>query len=571
MERRRGAGGGRGGSGLALLFLVVAACGGGGEGSGADAPDAAEAHAGQDPAGVDVEPGESVAPDASADADADAWELLYDPMQVLRYELLLPVQDLHAMLADPRCEAGTTPCGTEYVRGTLRVAGWELADVGIRFKGNSSLDGVARIADGQPGAGRYSFKVKTDEFVQGQDLDGIGTLNLHNSFMDPSLLREHLAYRAFRQAGVPASRTAFVDLWVNGERWGFYVSVQEVDKAFLRQHFGDDAGNLYKPEYGPLVYRGDSIHDYATTVTGSGGATIAQVPGDVAYQKKTNEKAADFSDLIALMEVLSNAPEQGFEEAVRAVLDVDRLLDALAVYAVIVALDGYGGGLSQNYYLYRAPATGRFSFIPWDLNNAFGTFDCFTLTAEQVLHLNPREPYCLGTPDATGGGQPIQPDDRPLISRLLAVPTLRDAYEARIRALLAGPLEPEALVEELEAAHSRIEPFVSVDPRAFYPAEDFARSLQEDVDHAPGLAAFVRARATTLAGLLDQPAACGDGTCTTGENCAEECQAQCPACQAWFSPKGMCVPSCQGACVCPATSPDGKPLVCDQAAGICHP
>jgi len=500
-----------------------------------------------------------------------AWEVHYDTGRVLRYDLTIAPADLEAMLADPRCSSGATPCGSEYVHGTLRFEGVELTDVGIRFKGNSSLDHVVDIKEGEPGFARYSFKVKTDEFVKGQKLDGIGTFNFHNGFLDPSLVREHLAYRAFRDAGVPASLTAFADLWVNGERWGLYISVQEVDKAFLRQHFGGDEGNLYKPDYGPLVYQGAAISDYDTTVRGEKGTIVAQVSGEEAYVKKTNKKAADYSDIIALMDVLTNAPDEGFEEKLRAVLDVDRFLDALAVYAVIVALDGYGGGLPQNYYLYRVPATDRFTFIPWDLNNAFGTFDCFLLSDEQVLHLNPREPYCLGVPDALGEGLPLQAANRPLIGRLLSVPALRDACEARIRALLSGLLAPEVLTGRMDEAHALIGTYVADDPRLFYDFDEFARSLEDPVGPAPGLKPFVQDRTAILQGLLDHPVACEDGTCAAAENCPADCQVGCKPCETWFEPKSMCVPSCAGGCKCPPNTPDGSPLTCDEQAGICHP
>jgi spore coat protein CotH len=521
-----------------------------------------------DPGPADVPQGEAV---ADIPEVAGEWAVHYDPSRVLRYEIVIDPVAFQAMLADPECKTGATPCGSEYVAATFRFEGTEYADAGVRFKGNSSLSSVASKAVGDRGYGRYSFKIKLDEFVADRTIGGIGTFNLNNELLDPSLLREHLAYRAFRDAGVPASRTAFVELWVNGEPWGLYVSVQEVDKAFLRQWFGDDSGNLYKPDYGNLVYRGPSIGDYAMTLASHDGGPGVQVTGEQAYTKKTNEADADWSDVIALMETLANAPEDGFEAAIRDALDVDRMVDALAVYAVVVALDGYGGGLPQNYYLYRVPATGAFAFVPWDLNNSFGTFDCFTLTAEQVLHLNVREPYCAGTPDPTSGGKPIGPPDRPLITRVLGTPAIRASYEARIRELLAGPLEPEAMVRAMDEARDLIAPFVAADAHPFYLPDEFARSFDERVDRAPGMKPFVRDRSAIVLAMLDAPVACGDGKCAKGENCAPDCTGECPDCQVWFQPKSMCVPSCKDGCTCPAKAPDGSPLVCDAAQGICHP
>ena len=123
----------------------------------------------------------------------------------------------------------------------------------------------------------------------------------------------------------------------------------------------------------------------------------------------------------------------------------------------------------------------------------------------------------------------------------------------------------------MDEVYARIASFVAQDPRPFYTPDEFVRSLDETVDHAPGLKPFVRDRAAILLAMRDAPVACGDGTCGTGENCPAECQPKCPSCQVWFVPKSMCVPSCTGGCQCPAAGLDGQALVCDHAAGTCHP
>ena len=71
---------------------------------------------------------------------------------------------------------------------------------------------------------------------------------------DPSKCRETLGYAMYRAAGVPAPRTALAEvrLTVPGkydkELLGVYTVVEEVDKPFLRDHFGTDKGLLMKPE-----------------------------------------------------------------------------------------------------------------------------------------------------------------------------------------------------------------------------------------------------------------------------------------------------------------------------------
>src|SRR6478735_2371061 len=70
-----------------------------------------------------------------------------------------------------------------YIKATVEVDGTTLADCGVKWKGNSSYTA--------PG-NKKSFKIDFNEFVSGQDVDGLKKLNLNNAFKDPSFLREKL-------------------------------------------------------------------------------------------------------------------------------------------------------------------------------------------------------------------------------------------------------------------------------------------------------------------------------------------------------------------------------------------
>jgi len=60
---------------------------------------------------------------------------------------------------------------------SLDWTGRQLPSGAVRAKGNSSLSQVARSANK-----RYSLKLYLDKYVDGQNLDGIGTIDLQNSF-----------------------------------------------------------------------------------------------------------------------------------------------------------------------------------------------------------------------------------------------------------------------------------------------------------------------------------------------------------------------------------------------------
>ncbi len=511
-------------------------------------------------------------PDTEApDTDASLWETHYTTTgKPLNYSIFIEESDWQAMLADPLCEKGGAVCGSEYVPARFVFEGREFAQVGVRFKGNSSLSSVAKLTAGQMGYQRYSFKIKFDKYVEGQTLDGIKTLNLNNSFLDPSQMREALSYELFRKTGVPASRTGYAALSVNGKPYGLYVSVQEVDKIFLKQWFGDDNGNLYKPEYGDLVYKGETIDQYAGSI--AEGSASTSFSGAENYVKKTNESKADYTDIIFFMKMLQQTPAEKLQAVIEPIFDVERFLSYLAVHVLIVSLDSYAGGLPQNYYLYHDTSSGKFVFIPWDLNNSFGTFNCFILTPEQVLNLNIDAPLCLETPNALGGGNMMAAEDRPLFSQILSVPAYKAKLHEKIVTLLAETFTETVLGAQITTLHTAINEAVAADTHPFYSVDDFNKNLHDAVAAIPGLSSFIQGRIAAVKSQLAKPVICGDGICDSGEICSKECTKACTAtCEVFFQPANQCVPSCKDGCICPPTSPDGKPLVCDTALGICHP
>src|SRR5204862_2644139 len=88
------------------------------------------------------------------------------------------------------------------VHASLTIGDRNFQDVGVRYKGNGTyLEGM--------GAGKFSFKIDPNQFVKGQSLGGATKLNLHNNVTDPSWMNEPLSYRLYRDAGVPAPRTAY--------------------------------------------------------------------------------------------------------------------------------------------------------------------------------------------------------------------------------------------------------------------------------------------------------------------------------------------------------------------------
>lgn len=231
--------------------------------------------------------------------------------------------------------------------------------VGVRFKGNSSLQ-----SSWQNGILKLSFKLDFDEFeddypqIDNQRFYGFKKLHLKNNYDDESMLREKVAGDVFRNAGLAGSRTAFYTVYVDhGDGptyFGVYTMVEDVENTLLDDYFGNDDGNLYKPE-----------DDAASFASGT--------YDEDEYTKKNNEDEADFSDVSSLLSVLHDNSRTTDSATWRAnlesVFDTDVFLKYLAANTVIQNWDTYGR-MTQNYYLYNNPDTGKLTWIPWDNNEA---------------------------------------------------------------------------------------------------------------------------------------------------------------------------------------------------------
>ncbi|MBU6402809.1 MAG: CotH kinase family protein, partial [Verrucomicrobia bacterium] len=95
----------------------------------------------------------------------------------------------------------------KYVHADLEFEGQTYTDVAVRYKGNGTfLESRGSL--------KRSLKVDLNKYVKGQKLAGITKLNLHNNVTDASWMNEVLSHRLYRDAGVPAPRTAYARVFV---------------------------------------------------------------------------------------------------------------------------------------------------------------------------------------------------------------------------------------------------------------------------------------------------------------------------------------------------------------------
>ena len=156
---------------------------------------------------------------------------------------------------------------------------------------------------------------------------------------------ESVGFRLLQLAGVAAENSSFVQFRVvdsateagptqyDGDFWGMYLAVEQVDGSFLDEHELPD-GNIYKMEFGT-------------------GTLQNQGPTGVS----------NGSDLASFINAYTNTTptEQWWQNE----LDLEQYYDYRAIVDLI---HHYDIGDGKNYFYYSNPDSGQWSVIPWDLD-----------------------------------------------------------------------------------------------------------------------------------------------------------------------------------------------------------
>ncbi|MCD4697743.1 MAG: CotH kinase family protein, partial [Bacteroidales bacterium] len=189
----------------------------------------------------------------------------------------------------------------ERLIATAVINGVRFDSVGVRYKGTSSYNSQQT---------KNPFNIKLDYLIDGQEINGYGTLKLANVFKDPSFVREVLGYEIVRKY-MPASRANFINVYVNGDIIGLYTSVQSVDKSFLKNCFYSDENAFIKGD--PQLEQGP----------GNPGASLEYLGPDSTTYYDYYEMKSDYGwqDLTNFCDTLNN-----FTSDIESVLNIDRLL-----------------------------------------------------------------------------------------------------------------------------------------------------------------------------------------------------------------------------------------------------
>jgi spore coat protein H len=307
-----------------------------------------------------------------------------------------------------------------WVHADLRFDdGTELKDAGLRHKGNSSYTPTANRL-------HANLKIKTDLFDAKGSLDGEKTVNLSAGPVDPARLRESLSFAIFRAAGVPAPRTAYVEVWLtvpglqDHTLLGTYTMIENVNKSFAKDFYPPGTGLLLKPER--------TGRFGIPAPASSWAAMINTYRPQRAATPHEQERMMEFTRLVHQPDVTL------FREKIGQYLDIDNFLRFVAVNALLVNMDSFLGG-THNYFLYLDPRDDRIRFIPWDMDRSFGSM------GRGATNLSLRTPFS---------------SDNPLIYWLLDDPAILTRYRAIVGEILRDVFNAPELTKLIDAVESAV-------------------------------------------------------------------------------------------------------------------
>lgn len=308
-----------------------------------------------------------------------------------------------------------------YVHADLEFEGRSFKNVGVRYKGNGTFLQSR-------GSLKRSLKVDLGKYDKHLRLGGVRVLNFHNCVTDASWMNEVLSYRLYRDAGLPAPRTAYARVYVtvpgkfDRKYFGLYSLVENVDKIFMERTFGTRHGAIFKPVT-PALFSdlGPNWSKYRQT-----------------YDPKIPLSQDQIQRTIEFCRLVSNADDLQFAGHVAEYVDIPQFARFMGIMVWLSDIDGILGP-GQNLYLYLHPKSQLFEFIAWDQDHSFGQFP-MRGSQEQREQLSIDHPW-------TG--------ENKFLERMFKVDAFKKAYLASLNELgqtLFRPGRFSNQVDELAAA-----------------------------------------------------------------------------------------------------------------------
>lgn len=361
-----------------------------------------------------------------------------------------------------------TAADEKYSSCDLVIDGECFENVAIRAKGNNSR----RLTE-KYGLDRYSLKIEFDHYYNNYYY-GLDKFSLDSSFQDNSYMKTWLAYDMFEHMEVPAPLVSYVFVTVNGKDWGLFLAIEELEESFAKRIYGENHGQLYKPDYKSLD---DENSDVALKYTDDNFINYDNIFRKAKFDITDDDKQR----VIDALKILSTG------ENLETAIDVDEVLRYFTVQVFVVNLDSYLGRTGHNYFLYEKD--GILQMLPWDYNLAFATYSLGMPNPinDSTLYVN----YPINTP---ASGEIMK--NRPMYHNLMQNNEYFAQYHTYFDVFISEYFESGYFEDFTNETVEMISPYVQRDATAFCSYEDFQLGAET-------IKNFCLLRAESVRGQLD--------------------------------------------------------------------
>jgi len=283
---------------------------------------------------------------------------------------------------------------------------------GIRFRGSPFI----RSGSGRDPRGNYGYRIN---FNSDQSFRGCEEINLDTTEGGSrGPLQERASYWFYRQMGLQYSMQEYIRLISNGNNYGNYEDVQNIEGDYVDMWFPEDNGGyLHKiDDYFEYSADGTGFSNFDQGLRYDSAHPRLKETYRWCFEKRSHREDdnwENFFDFAAAMN--TTASGSAYEQAIESVIDPNHFAKVLAIRHAVGDWDSYGYNRSKNNYFYYAPQADRWYLLPWDID------------------------FTLGSGDGTGTSLFAMGGQFPEVSKFLNYSKYRQKYLQAFSELVSGP------------------------------------------------------------------------------------------------------------------------------------
>ncbi|MFN5324011.1 MAG: CotH kinase family protein [Bacteroidota bacterium] len=336
-------------------------------------------------------------------------------IEIAEYRITCHIDSLNGLMQDPY--------SNRYIDATVERGG-KSYKAKMRVRGDSSR-----------GFSKKSIKLKLE---LGGDKKESEVVNLNAEYLDKTYVRQHLSSKLFELMNLVCFETSYAPVYLNGDFYGLFLRVENMDKDFLKKRGLSTDANMYKAaKDGASLTRFDSLAFH--------------------WEKKTN-RSDSWDDLFNLIQDIDTCSPEGMFKYVKAHFDYQDLVGHVALNFFI----RNGSTYYHNYYMYRdGYGDGKWRIFPWDLDKTVSSYDW------KLLY------------EVNNGAVP----DNGLISKLLMSPDFMLDIEKELVRIdeRIGDFDFEEYAVRLKSV---LKPYVAMDTTdQINDVEDWSKAVDNEVDY----------------------------------------------------------------------------------------